>query len=180
MDRGNPKKLEQKKNGVLPVEYKSGEAFHYLGEEYTLQMEPGATKKALLMGRTLVLKGTDDREGRKKLFFKWLTAQAQTLFEERLSSIYTQFAREIGAKPDLKLRKMKSRWGSANMKKRLITLNTALIFAPVQCIDYVAAHELAHFIHANHSKDFYAVLALHMPDWKARRVYLNKHYSLDL
>jgi predicted metal-dependent hydrolase len=173
-------KIEQKKFGILPTEYKEGESFHYLGEAYTLKNAVGDAKKAVLCGQILLLPKSGDAQESKKAFFKWLAKEAGEVFEERFDSLYAQFERQIGPKPLLKLRRMKSRWGSANIRKRIVTLNTALIFAPVKCIDYVAAHELCHFIHANHSKEFYAELAMHMPDWKERRAYLNSHYSLDL
>ena len=149
------KKIIQKKNGVLPLEYVNGETFHYLGEEYTLHIETASAQKAILSEKTLFLSvNKDDKEEKRKLFFKWMAQEAKSIFEERYASLYLHFAREIVPKPTLMLRRMKSRWGSANIKKKLITLNTALIFAPVQCIDYVIVHELSHFIHANHSKDF--------------------------
>ena len=42
------------------------------------------------------------------------------------------------------------------------------------CIEYVVMHELCHFIHPNHSKQFYGFLAMLMPDWKERKQLLNK------
>ena len=43
------------------------------------------------------------------------------------------------------------------------------MFAPAECIEYVVLHEFAHFVHPNHSKDFYALVEKLMPDWKERR-----------
>lgn len=39
---------------------------------------------------------------------------------------------------------------------------------------YVVMHEFCHFIHPNHSKQFYAFLAMLMPDWKQRKEILDK------
>lgn len=63
---------------------------------------------------------------------------------------------------------MRTRWGSCNSKKGYINLNLDLISKKVEFIEYVVLHELAHLIHANHSKDFYALIATHMPDYKKR------------
>lgn len=71
--------------------------------------------------------------------------------------------------PALKIRCMKSRWGSCAFKQGTITLNSQLLQAPEACLEYVVAHELAHFIHPNHSSHFYAVLSRVMPDHKARK-----------
>ena len=67
----------------------------------------------------------------------------------------------------LKFRKLKSMWGSCNRRTDTITLNYELLRFPQICIDYVALHELAHFLCIYHDKKFYAVLARFMPDYKA-------------
>jgi predicted metal-dependent hydrolase len=72
-----------------------------------------------------------------------------------------------------KLRKMRSRWGTCDIKTRTITFSTGLIKKPLRCIEYVVAHELAHLIVADHSAKFYAVIAKHFPYWKEIRKELN-------
>ena len=73
------------------------------------------------------------------------------------------------AKPQLKLRKMRSQWGNCHYRQGYITLNTALASCPEELRDYVALHELVHFLHPNHGPDFYACMDRLMPDWKERR-----------
>ena len=55
----------------------------------------------------------------------------------------------------------------------MLTFNTLLIEAPVECIEYVVAHEFTHFLEANHSKNFYNKLEKIIPDWKQRKNLLN-------
>lgn len=64
---------------------------------------------------------------------------------------------------------METRRGSCLVKKGIITLNTRLLEAPQNRIEYVVMHELCHFIHPNHSKNFYVFLTMLMPDWKERK-----------
>lgn len=71
--------------------------------------------------------------------------------------------------PTLRLRTMKSRWGSCAWGKASITLNRRLYFAPQECLDYVALHELCHLVYHDHSPRFHALLDRLMPDWKARK-----------
>lgn len=71
--------------------------------------------------------------------------------------------------PQVKLREMKSRWGSCAWKKGTITLNTRLYHAPRACLDYVVLHELCHFVYPNHGPQFHALMAGLMPDYKARK-----------
>ena len=77
-------------------------------------------------------------------------------------------------KPTLRIRDMETRWGSCLAKKRIITLNKRLLESPRNCIEYVVMHELCHLIHPNHSKQFYSFLTMLMPDWKERKIYLDK------
>ena len=69
---------------------------------------------------------------------------------------------------------METSRGSCLAKKGVVTLNKRLLEAPRNCIEYVVMHELCHFIHPNHSKQFYAFLTMLMPDWKQRKEALDK------
>jgi hypothetical protein len=63
---------------------------------------------------------------------------------------------------------MARRWGSCSENGTLL-LNSQLVKAPTQCIDYVIVHELCHTMHFNHSKSFYELLTRVMPDWPERK-----------
>ena len=71
--------------------------------------------------------------------------------------------------PQVKLRKMRSQWGNCHYQQGYITLNTALARCPEPLRDYVALHELVHFLHHDHGPGFYAAMDARMPDWRARR-----------
>jgi predicted metal-dependent hydrolase len=78
--------------------------------------------------------------------------------------------------PKLIVKEMTSRWGSCAPRRGVITLNKRLLEVPRECAEYVVMHEFAHFIHLNHSKQFYGFLAGLMPDWKERKRMLEKFY----
>jgi hypothetical protein len=73
------------------------------------------------------------------------------------------------AYPVITLRRMTSRWGSCQPTKGRITLNTRLTEVPQSAAEYVVLHEFAHFIHPNHSRQFYGFIETYMPDWKERK-----------
>ena len=71
--------------------------------------------------------------------------------------------------PEIKFRKMVSRWGSCHTKKGILTFSTNLLYAPAECIEYVVWHEFTHFLQPNHSSKFYDELAKVYPNWKECR-----------
>ena len=50
-----------------------------------------------------------------------------------------------------------------------VTLNTELIKYGYEQIDYVIIHELSHFVHFNHSKDFWSLVEKYKKNYKVNR-----------
>ena len=70
---------------------------------------------------------------------------------------------------------MKTRWGVCNVKTNRVTLNFSLIKRNIKYLDYVIVHELSHLVHANHSKDFWKLVSILVPDYKNLRKELNNY-----
>ena len=158
-----------------PLQYVTGERLPFLGEALELQVISGERETAALENGKLVLrlKNPEDFSRREKLVNQFWGAQCQTVFPEILRECYPLF-QDLGVPyPTLRIRSMKSRWGSCLPGKGIITLSKQLLAAPRECIRYVVVHEYCHFLHPNHGKGFYALLADRMPDWKARKIRLN-------
>ncbi|MDO8879628.1 MAG: DUF45 domain-containing protein [Coriobacteriia bacterium] len=100
-------------------------------------------------------------------------AEARRLLAGRLDVCWAAFARPGEEKPTLRVRVMRSRWGSL-IEGRRMSLNARLARAPVECIDSVVYHELCHMREAGHGPEFYRELARYVPDWKARRSELRR------
>ena len=98
------------------------------------------------------------------------------IFTEILDEVYPAFIPYGIARPKVRIRTMKSCWGSCLVNKGIITLNRKLLMKPRECIEYVVVHELCHFVHPNHSKQFYGFMEQFMPDWKERKAYLNGRF----
>jgi len=105
----------------------------------------------------------------------FLDQQCKTIFSEVMDELYPLVKKYGVEKPFLRIRDMETRWGSCLTKKCVVTLNKRLLEAPRNCIEYVVMHELCHFLHPNHSKQFYSFLSMLMPDWKERKRYLDKN-----
>lgn len=72
------------------------------------------------------------------------------------------------------LRDTRSRWGSCTSGGRLM-FSWRLAMAPPEVLDYVAAHEVAHLAHMDHSPAFWAAVRRLMPDYAGRRDWLRRH-----
>ena len=100
------------------------------------------------------------------------------LLEEALNRVCPLVSGLGVARPELKLRRMRSQWGNCHWAQGYITLNTALARCPEHLRDYVALHELLHFLHHDHGPEFRGLLDALMPDWRGRREELRSYGAL--
>lgn len=159
---------EMARSAPRPRRYVSGEAFCLLGRVVQLKVEKGEKDTIFSDGACLRLcvKNPDDFDKKERMVKRYLDEQCYAIFGEIISETYPLFETYGVAMPTLRIRDMKTRWGSCLVNKGIITLNKRLLEAPRGCIAYVVTHEFCHFIHPDHSKRFYALLATLMPDWK--------------
>lgn len=150
--------------------YISGEAFYLLGKLLRLKVAEG-NNFVSTDGVYLFLNTTDinNKSLKEKIIKNYFNNYAKLEYEKIVNKIYPIFKKYNIKYPELRIRKMTSRWGSCLYEKHIITLNSELILYPESCIEYVVLHEFCHFIHHNHSKKFYNLLTILMPDWKDRK-----------
>ena len=99
---------------------------------------------------------------------KYLNNKIKEVFKERLNYLYNNYKENIPV-PNLKIRKMTSRWGVCNLKNKNITLNYYLYKYDIECLDYVIIHELTHFLYPNHSREFWNQVSIYCKDYKRIR-----------
>ncbi len=109
----------------------------------------------------------------QKQLEKYLDKKIKEIFSERLTYFYNKYEEKIPI-PNLKIRKMTSRWGVCNLRNKNITLNYQLYKYDMICLDYVIIHELSHFLYPDHSKEFWKQVAKYCPNYKAIRKQLNE------
>lgn len=155
----------------------------YLGQAYPLRIIEDINQKQTieLIHNHIVVSVRKNYPLRiYSLLNHWYKFQAIQIFSERFSIYKTKVPSinwEINL-PLLKIKKMKSQWGSYNRRKNVITLNQHLIKANIFAIDYVIIHELCHMIEFNHGKKFYHLITSIMPDWKKWHDYLYQHHYI--
>jgi len=149
-------------------EYISGENFKYLGKNYRLKIIQSDDECVKLQRGyiQIFIKDKSNLERKKRLLNDWYLLKAENYFKKIIAKYSSIVNVDI---QNIRIRQMKTRWGSCNSAKSYINLNSELIKKPLYSIEYVIFHELAHLIHPNHSREFYNYLSTYMPDWKKRK-----------
>jgi predicted metal-dependent hydrolase len=147
--------------------YYAGEKHLYRGMYHTLKIERSAKSYCYFYNKEIEigLSGEPGPGPVKTLLYKAYKEHAEALFPELVKNLLIKYSNQNFKVASLKIRTMKSRLGSCS-SRGAITLNTELIKAPDQYIEYVITHELCHLKHHNHGPHFYELLSELLPDWK--------------
>lgn len=120
---------------------------------------------------TLHLPDPENLEARKKQLDKWLRAQ----LKDRIAQLLDYWQPVMGVKASaFGVRKMKTRWGSCNIRTHKIWLSFDLIHKAPESLEYVVVHELTHLYERYHNKRFYHLMDQYLPDWRERKQRLNR------
>ena len=158
----------QLNNKIENKEYVSGESFKYLGKNYRLKViQSDIENVKLLRGYIQIfIKDKTDLKRKQKLLNSWYMNKAEDYFEKIVEKYKPIIKKEV---KNIRIRQMKTRWGSCNFLKGYINLNSELIKKSKDSIEYVVFHELSHLIYDNHSREFYNYLDTYMSDWRIRK-----------
>ena len=120
-----------------------------------------------------------EQQERGDLDEKALEAYYRKKAKEIIPPLVKQYAKRMQLFPArVSFRKNRSRWGSCSADNKLI-FNIFLMRTPMEFIEYVIVHELAHIAYKNHSKAFWKLVATYLPDYKIRRkIGKEMHYTL--
>ncbi|HVL58352.1 MAG TPA: SprT family zinc-dependent metalloprotease [Burkholderiaceae bacterium] len=156
----------------LTVDWRDGAAIPYIGRTLTLRLDPTVDGTRLRGAQLWVgLPPRAEREQLQHAVQAWLQQQARELFEQRVP----QYAQRLGRRPKrLMLSSARTRWGSCGADGT-IRLNWRLIHFPLDVIDYVIVHELAHLKELNHSPKFWATVQSLLPGFEDARQRLREY-----
>ncbi|MBF0235674.1 MAG: M48 family metallopeptidase [Desulfamplus sp.] len=155
--------------------YVNGETHLYLGKQYRLKLAEGMENSVKLSRGFFHITCRNEQTPNtvKKLLNQWYLEKAQLQFIESMDRCLSAMQKRqdwhingLGIdQPKLSIKRMQKRWGSLS-DKGTVTLNTDLIRAPKECIDYVVTHELCHLKYHDHSPEFYKLLDSVIPGWE--------------
>ena len=150
-------------------EYADGEKFMLLGSFFDLKLvtpqRPSLRfDKGFTLSRTAQIKG-------EVIFTRWYKARALEVISERVK----QYSQQYDFVPrQVKISSAKTRWGSCSSNGTL-NFTWRLVMAPLEVIDYVVVHELAHLRVKNHSSKFWKVVESIYPEYKKQRKWLREN-----
>lgn len=172
--RGFLKNLTRELPEVFPAA-KRGRAIPFRGRELELRVvEDASLGRSRLEerdGGLLLRRSPEDDAHNHDLLRAWYVEKARVVFEERAAfwagAMKLSYAR-------IRIADQRTLWGSCT-REGTLSFNWRIVMAPTETLDYLVIHELAHLRELNHSKRFWAIVAVHCPDWKVHRRWLREH-----
>jgi len=170
--------LKFKNYEVQPqINYTSGETHYFFGNAYTLKIvETKSNKKnRVTIDEEFILffiKPGSSSAKREKILYEWYRSELKKIIPDFIEKWQPIIGKEV---LEWRIKRMKTRWGSCNIKVKRIWLNLELVKKSPQCIEYVLVHEMVHLLERYHNKNFYSFMDQFLPDWKIHRKQLNQN-----
>lgn len=154
-------------------EYVSGETVYVWGKQYFLRVEYSNKGNHLeLSGDKAIL--TVRKESTAKQRENFVNEWYRQLLKAAVEKYLPEWEQITGLKcSSWQSKYMTTKWGTCNISTRKIWLNLQLAKKPIECLEYVILHELAHLKVKNHGPEFVQILDQYMPYWREYRKLLN-------
>lgn len=168
--------VEQKKEWIgqvrarLASQIQAADTLLLLGKKIPYTVELGPAGVCARNGRLVITAPEASRA--PAVAAAWRESRLRPILAAALARAQARFQGFELPPYQVKIKRMTSRWGSCHREKKVLSFSTFLMCVPPEAIEYVAAHELAHFFAAGHGADFYAVMDRVMPDHRRRRAML--------
>jgi predicted metal-dependent hydrolase len=158
-----------------PRQMITGETHYFKGHRYRLDViETNATHGVRLINNKkiqLKIKPGTHQQKKKEILYEWYRKQLKAEIPAMLAKWGPIMGLTIN---EVKVRIMKTRWGSCNIEAKRIWLNLELAKKPRACMEYIMVHEMTHVFERHHTERFRELMDHFMPDWRLRRDKLNE------
>lgn len=149
--------------------YSDDELHYFSGKPYKLKIIAHTAKPIIhLTEEYLLLHIHPHADSLKKqaTLEKWYSEQLKIKAHELIR--YWEVKMRVLVK-QVKIRKMKTRWGSCSPHSQSIRINLELAKRSIECLEYIIVHELTHLLEPSHNKRFVRLMDTFLPDWKIRK-----------
>ncbi len=150
-------------NGYTVKQYVTGEKHIIFGKEFVLEVILGNKNVIKLSDDKIILVIKDKDQDRGQIVMSYLR---KVLYNKALEFI-NRYEKIMGVHAEqLRIKKMKTRWGTCNIEAKRIWINYELIKYPIECLEHIVVHELTHLLETNHTPRFYALLGKYYPNFR--------------
>jgi len=165
------KHLENLKAKKVATQLVSGSSVYYMGERYAVEINESDEVQRATLNFNDAKFVIEAQKGVTQEELMWLLNnfyKQQAI--EKITPLVEHWSQKMGVTPThVGYRKAKTRWGSCSGRDR-ISFNYYLMKMPLNLVEYVVVHELAHITHKNHSAKFWGLVGEYMEDYKEREV----------
>jgi len=152
----------------------SGETHYLWGKRYRLEVIQRHGKHEIkVCGKSklqLFISPQTTLENKLKVLDKFYRDEIKTVLPPLLEKWQKQLDVSVA---DIRIQKMKTKWGSCAIQNRRILLNPELAKKPIECLEYLLVHEMIHFFERKHNKRFESLLDLNIPNWREHKSLLS-------
>jgi len=156
-------------------EFVTGESHYFQGRRYRLDViEHDSPPSVRLPNNSTIelhVRPGTSREKREVVLQQWY----RKWLKEQLPPMLAKWEPKVGVTvEEVRIKKMKTLWGSCNATARRIWVNLELAKKPVSCLEYILLHEMLHFLERHHNERFLELMDTLMPTWRLCRDELNR------
>jgi len=163
----------QNQERQTPRQYISGESHYIRGKRYLMRIEKAKRPKIEIRQKKYIyfsIPENYDIEKRQNYYENYLRKELRS----DLKILMPKWEAITGLKShEVKIKKMKTKWGTCNPEDKRIWINLELIKKPQKYLEYIILHELIHFIEPTHNENFAKLMEKFMPNWRLYRQGLN-------
>ncbi len=154
-------------------QYISGESHYFKGQRYILRVEKANRPRIEIRNKKyiyLFVPEHYDTRQKRNYYENWLRKNLR----EDLKRLMPKWEKKINVQVnEVKIKKMKTRWGTCNPEKKRIWINLELAKKPEKHLEYIIVHELVHLLEKKHNDRFKKLMDDFMPGWEHIRRDLN-------
>ncbi len=156
-------------------EFVTGESHYFAGRRYRLDVvEQDCPAKVWLPNNTKIILSVrpgSDRDTREAVLYRWYRQNLRAQLPPLLEKWEVKLGVSVN---EVRIKKMKTLWGSCNIEAKRIWLNLELAKKPESCVVYILVHEMVHLLERAHNDRFRALMDKFLPQWHAYRDALNQ------
>jgi len=156
-----------------PRQYISGESHYLRGQRYLMRVEKAGRPRIEMRNKKYIyffVPGNYTLAQRRQYYESWLRKELR----KDLNILVPKWENLTGLKTsEVKIKKMKTKWGTCNPEAKRIWINLELIKKPTKYLEYIILHELIHFVERRHNENFVKLMEHYMPNWRLYRKELN-------